>query len=78
MVPGLTGPVQVLGAVSAEDSAALERTYVHRAGVQTDLAILGATALGVIAGRDRVQRLLRRVLRLKVQAWTSNSPRSSS
>jgi lipopolysaccharide/colanic/teichoic acid biosynthesis glycosyltransferase len=72
MPPGLTGPVQVLGAVSATDSAALERAYVCRGGVDTDLAILGATAVMLAAGRDRVQRLLRRALRSQVEAWTSD------
>lgn len=71
-VPGLTGPVQVLGAVSATDSAALERAYVSRGGVDTDLAILGATAVMLAAGRDRVQRLLRRALQSKVESWTSD------
>lgn len=70
--PGLTGLVQVLGAVSATDSAALERAYVCRRGVDTDLAILGATAVMLAAGRDRVQRVLRRALRSHVEAWTSD------
>ena len=68
--PGLTGPVQVLGAVSATDSAALERAYLHRGGVDIDLAILSATAVMLAAGRDRVQRVLRRTLREHVKAWT--------
>lgn len=68
--PGLTGPVQVLGAVSATDSAALERAYVRRGRVDTDLAILGATAVMLAAGRERVQRLLRKALRDHVETWT--------
>ncbi len=72
VVPGLTGPVQVLGAVSAADSAALERAYVRRGDVQTDLAILGATAVMFVAGRERVRRLLRQALRLQVETWTSD------
>ena len=71
VAPGLTGPVQVLGAVSAEDSAAIEREYVRRPSVPTDLAILGATAVMLVAGRDRVQRLLRHALRSQVAAWTN-------
>jgi len=70
--PGLTGLVQVLGAVSASDSAALERAYVCRSGVDTDLAILGATAVMFAAGRDRVQRVLRRALRSHVEAWKND------
>lgn len=69
VAPGLTGPVQVLGAVSAADSAAIERAYVKRGGVATDLAILGATAAMLVAGREPVRRLLRRALHLKVEAW---------
>lgn len=69
VAPGLTGPVQVLGAVSAADSAAIERAYVQRGGVATDLAILGATAAMLVAGREPVRRLLRRALHLKVEAW---------
>ncbi|MFK8003777.1 MAG: sugar transferase, partial [Polyangiales bacterium] len=67
--PGLTGPVQVFGAVSAPDSAGLERAYVRRRGVRTDLAILGATGLMLVAGRDRVHRLLRRGLGAKLEKW---------
>lgn len=67
--PGLTGPVQVCGAVSAPDSAGLERAYVRRRGVRTDIAILSATGLMLVAGRDRVHRLLRRGLRAKLEKW---------
>ncbi|MEZ4446959.1 MAG: sugar transferase [Polyangiaceae bacterium] len=70
--PGLTGPVQVLGAVSAADSAALERAYVRRGGVGTDLAILGATAIMLVAGREPVRHLLRRTLRLDLEAWNGD------
>ncbi len=69
VVPGLTGPVQVLGAVSADDSAAIERAYVRGADVRTDLAILGATSLMLVAGRERVRKALRSVLRLRVETW---------
>jgi hypothetical protein len=69
---GLTGPVQVLGAVSASDSAALERAYVRRGGVDTDLAILGLTAVMFVAGRDRVQRVVRSRLEARVAAWSSD------
>ena len=72
VAPGLTGPVQVLGAVSAASSAALERAYVGRGGVDTDLVILGATAVMLVAGREGVQRLLRCALRSHVEAWTSD------
>lgn len=69
VAPGLTGPVQVFGAVSAMDSAELERAYVRRQGVGTDLAILGATALMLVVGRERVRRLVRRRLRLQLEKW---------
>jgi lipopolysaccharide/colanic/teichoic acid biosynthesis glycosyltransferase len=76
VAPGLTGPVQVLGAVSAKSSAAIERAYVGRGGVETDLAILGATALMFVAGRDGVQRLLRRALGSRLEAWTADDSRA--
>ncbi len=71
VAPGLTGPIQVLGAVSAADSEALERAYLRLGGIDTDLAILGASAVILVAGRDRVHDLLRRALRSHIEAWTS-------
>lgn len=69
VAPGLTGPVQVFGAVSATDSAGLERAYVRRRGVGADLAILGATGLMLLVGRDRVHRLVRHGLRAQLEKW---------
>jgi lipopolysaccharide/colanic/teichoic acid biosynthesis glycosyltransferase len=60
--PGVTGPVQVLGAVSAVDSARLEREYLLRRSVGLDLAIVLASAAILVLGKDSVQDRLRDAL----------------
>ncbi len=60
--PGVTGPVQVLGAVSAVDSARLEREYLMRRSAGLDLAIVLASAAILVLGKDRVQDRLRDAL----------------
>lgn len=60
--PGLTGPVQVLGPISAEDSARLEREYLARRSVGVDLAIVGATSAMLVLGKRRVRGWLRSAL----------------
>jgi lipopolysaccharide/colanic/teichoic acid biosynthesis glycosyltransferase len=60
--PGLTGPVQVLGAISAEDSVRLERAYLTRRSTGVDLAIVVATSAMLVLGKDRVQNRLRDTL----------------
>lgn len=75
---GLTGPVQVLGAVSAKSSAAIERAYVRRGRFETDLAILGVTVLMLVAGRDRVRTVLRNGLKAHVEGWMSDHEREGA
>jgi lipopolysaccharide/colanic/teichoic acid biosynthesis glycosyltransferase len=75
---GLTGPVQVLGAVSAASSAAIERAYVRRGRIETDLAILGVTVIMLVAGRDRVRRVLRTGMKARVESWMSDHEREGS
>lgn len=60
--PGLTGPVQVMGAVSAADSEQLEREYLARRSTGLDLAIVGATAAILVLGKDRVHTRMRHAL----------------
>ena len=60
--PGVTGPVQVLGAVSATDSARLEREYLARQSTGLDLAIVAATSAILVFGRDRVHTRMRQAL----------------
>lgn len=60
--PGVTGPVQVLGAVSATDSARLERGYLARQSTGLDLAIVAATSAILVFGRDRVHTRMREAL----------------
>ncbi len=60
--PGLTGPVQVMGAVSAADSEELERAYLARRSTSLDLAIVGATAAILVLGKDRVHNRMRHAL----------------
>lgn len=60
--PGLTGPVQVMGAVSATDSMELEREYLARRSTGLDLAIVGATAAILVLGKDRVHTQMRTAL----------------
>ena len=60
--PGITGPVQVLGAISAADSARLEREYLTRRSAGLDLAIVVATSAVLVLGKDRVGRRLRDAL----------------
>jgi len=60
--PGLTGPVQVMGAISAADSMQLEREYLARRSTGLDLAIVGATAAILVLGKDRVHNRMRLAL----------------
>jgi lipopolysaccharide/colanic/teichoic acid biosynthesis glycosyltransferase len=60
--PGLTGPVQVMGAVSAADSMALEREYLARRSAGLDLAIVVATSAILVFGKDRVHTRMRLAL----------------
>jgi lipopolysaccharide/colanic/teichoic acid biosynthesis glycosyltransferase len=60
--PGLTGPVQVMGAISAADSEQLERAYLARRSPGLDLAIVGATAAILVLGKDRVHNRMRRAI----------------
>jgi lipopolysaccharide/colanic/teichoic acid biosynthesis glycosyltransferase len=60
--PGLTGPVQVVGAISAADSERLEREYLRRRSAVLDLAIVVATSAMVVLGKDRVHRRVRDAL----------------
>ena len=60
--PGLTGPVQVMGAISAADSLELEREYLARRSMGLDLAIIGATAGILVLGKDRVHTRMRQAL----------------
>jgi lipopolysaccharide/colanic/teichoic acid biosynthesis glycosyltransferase len=57
--PGVTGPVQVLGAISAADSARLEREYLTRRSAGLDLAIVVATSAMLVLGKNRVHGVLR-------------------
>lgn len=59
--PGVTGPVQVLGAVSAADSERVEGAYLARRSVSLDLAIVVATSAILVLGRDRVHAKTRAV-----------------
>jgi lipopolysaccharide/colanic/teichoic acid biosynthesis glycosyltransferase len=60
--PGVTGPVQVVGAISAADSARLEREYLARRSAGLDLAIVVATSAMLVLGKDRVHRRVRDAL----------------
>ena len=60
--PGVTGPVQVLGAISAADSARLERDYLRRRSAGLDMAIVAASAAILVLGKDRVHSRLRGAL----------------
>lgn len=60
--PGVTGPVQVVGAISAADSARLEREYLTRRSAGLDLAIVVATSAILVLGKDRVHTRLRDAL----------------
>jgi undecaprenyl phosphate N,N'-diacetylbacillosamine 1-phosphate transferase len=60
--PGVTGPVQVLGAISATDSAGLERKYMARRSLSLDFTIVAATSAMLVLGKSRVQRWLRAAL----------------
>lgn len=58
--PGVTGPVQVLGAVSAADSERIERAYLASRSSGLDLAIVLATSAILVVGKDRVHARARR------------------
>lgn len=60
--PGLTGPVQVMGAISAADSLALEREYLARRSAALDLVIVVATSAILVLGKDRVHTKMRLAL----------------
>ena len=57
--PGLTGPAQLapLGRCSARASWLLDRAYVRRCGVATDLRILARSALVPILGKRRLRQV---------------------
>ena len=59
--PGVTGPVQVLGAVSAADSERVEGAYLERRSLGLDLVIVAATSAILVFGRDRVHAKTREV-----------------
>jgi lipopolysaccharide/colanic/teichoic acid biosynthesis glycosyltransferase len=67
--PGLTGPVQVMGAISAADSERLERAYLARRSTGLDLAIVGATAAILVLGKDRVHDRMRLAL-ASLRRWS--------
>jgi undecaprenyl phosphate N,N'-diacetylbacillosamine 1-phosphate transferase len=60
--PGVTGAVQVLGAISAADSVRLEWEYMAKRSLSLDLTIVAATSAMLVLGKSRVQRWLRDAL----------------
>ncbi|MBI4957270.1 MAG: sugar transferase [Myxococcales bacterium] len=56
--PGVTGPVQVAGAISGAVSARLEREYVATRSLGRDLGYVVLTLGMLVVGKRRVQRWL--------------------
>lgn len=75
--PGVTGPVQVLGAVSAADSARVEGAYLERRSLGLDLLIVAASSAVLVFGRDRVHAKTRAVFE-RVMAHQARGSRGSA
>jgi lipopolysaccharide/colanic/teichoic acid biosynthesis glycosyltransferase len=60
--PGLTGPGQLRlrGPCDARVTWRYDRRYVRHGSLRTDIAILAASGVVLLAGKQRARRLLRR------------------
>jgi lipopolysaccharide/colanic/teichoic acid biosynthesis glycosyltransferase len=58
--PGLTGLAQIVGAQSAEEALALDRTYVSGWKPWLDCQLIALSFAVNVFGKSRVQRILRR------------------
>lgn len=76
--PGVTGPVQVLGAISAKDSERVEGAYLARRSPGLDLVIVAASSAVLVFGRDRVHAKTRALFERYMQGQEVASTRRAA